>query len=44
MGHNEKTEPKNNIEDSEDSQLKGPTNILNKTIEENITNIKKRCP
>jgi hypothetical protein len=31
------------IEESEDLQLKGPANILNKIIEENVPNIKK-CP
>jgi hypothetical protein len=29
------------IEDSEDSQLKGPVNIFNKIIEENFPNLKK---
>jgi hypothetical protein len=29
------------IEDSEDSQLKGPVNIFNKVIEENFPNLKK---
>jgi uncharacterized coiled-coil protein SlyX len=29
------------IEESEDSQLKGPVNIFNKIIEENFTNLKK---
>jgi len=29
------------IEGSEDSQLKGPVNIFNKTIEENFPNLKK---
>jgi hypothetical protein len=29
------------IEESEDSQLKGPVNILNKIIEGNIPNLKK---
>jgi hypothetical protein len=34
------------IEESEDSQLKGPINIFNKIIEENFPNLKKnkRCP
>jgi hypothetical protein len=31
------------IEDSEDSQLKGPVNIFNKIIEENFPNLKKKC-
>jgi hypothetical protein len=31
------------IEESEDSQLKVPVNILNKIIEENFPNL-KRCP
>ena len=29
------------IEESKDSQLKGPVNIFNKIIEENIPNLKK---
>jgi hypothetical protein len=29
------------IEDSEDSQLKGPVNIFNKIIDENFPNLKK---
>ena len=29
------------IEESEDSQLKGPINIFNKIIEENFPNLKK---
>ena len=29
------------IEESEDSQLKGPANIFNKIIEENFSNLKK---
>jgi hypothetical protein len=32
------------IEESEDSQLKGPINIFNKTIEENVPNLKKEMP
>jgi hypothetical protein len=41
-GHNKKTKPKDNgIEESEDSQLKGPVDILNKIIEENFSNLKK---
>ena len=32
------------IEESEDSKLKGPVNIVNKIIEENFTNIKKEMP
>jgi hypothetical protein len=32
------------IEDSEDSQLKGPVNIFNKIIEENFPNPKKEMP
>jgi len=32
------------IEESEDSQLKGPKNIFNKIIEENFPNLKKECP
>jgi hypothetical protein len=29
------------IEESEDTQLKGPVNIFNKYIEENLSNLKK---
>jgi hypothetical protein len=32
------------IEESEDSQLKGPANICNKFIEENFPNLKKEIP
>ena len=32
------------IEDGEDSKLKGPENIFNKTIEENFHNLKKEMP
>jgi hypothetical protein len=32
------------IEESEDSQLKGPENIFNRIIEENIPNLKKEMP
>jgi len=32
------------IEESENSQLKGPINIFNKIIEENFPNIKKEMP
>jgi hypothetical protein len=32
------------IEESEDSQLKGPVNIFNKIIEENFPNLKKEVP
>jgi hypothetical protein len=32
------------IEESEDSQLKGPVNIFNKIIEENSPNVKKEMP
>jgi hypothetical protein len=32
------------IEESEDSQLKGPANIFNKIIEENFSNLKKEMP
>jgi hypothetical protein len=32
------------IEESEDSQLKGPVNIFNKIKEEIFPNLKKRCP
>ena len=31
--HNEKTKPKDNIEESKDSQLKEPVNIFNKIME-----------
>ena len=41
-GHNKKVKPKDNsIEESEDSQLKGPVNIFNKIIEEIFPNLKK---
>jgi hypothetical protein len=32
------------IEESEDSQLKGPVNIFNKIIEENFPNLNKEMP
>jgi hypothetical protein len=32
------------IEESEDSQLKGPVNIFNTIIEENFPNLKKEMP
>jgi hypothetical protein len=32
------------VEDSENSQLKGPVNIFNKIIEENFPNLKKEMP
>jgi hypothetical protein len=32
------------IEESKDSQLKGSVNIVNKTIEENLPNLKKEMP
>jgi hypothetical protein len=32
------------IEESQDSQLKGPVNIFNKIIEENFPNLKKEMP
>jgi hypothetical protein len=32
------------IEESEDSQLKGPVNIFNKIIEENFPNLKNEMP
>jgi len=32
------------IEESEDSQLKGPGNIFNKIIEENFPNLRKNMP
>ena len=32
------------IEESEDSQLKGPVNISNKIIEENFPNLKEEMP
>jgi hypothetical protein len=31
------------IEENRESQIKGPVNILNKIIEENFSNLKKRC-
>ena len=43
-GQNEKTKPKDiDLEESEDFQLKGPGNIFNKIIEENVPKL-KRCP
>jgi hypothetical protein len=35
---------KTGIEESKDSQIKGPVNIVNKFIEENFPNIKKEMP
>jgi hypothetical protein len=32
------------LEESEDSQIKGPANIFNKIIEENFPNLKKEMP
>jgi hypothetical protein len=32
------------MEESEDSQFKGPVNIFNKIIEENFLNLKKEIP
>jgi hypothetical protein len=32
------------IEESEDSQFKGPVNIFNKVIEETLSNLKKEMP
>jgi hypothetical protein len=32
------------IEESEDSQFKGPVNTFNKTIEDNFSNLKKEIP
>jgi len=32
------------IEESEDSQIKGPVNIFNKILEENFPNLKKEMP
>jgi hypothetical protein len=32
------------IQDSEDSQLKGPVNIFNKITEKNFPNLKKEMP
>uniref|UniRef100_A0ABK0LEB8 Nucleic acid binding protein n=1 Tax=Rattus norvegicus TaxID=10116 RepID=A0ABK0LEB8_RAT len=32
------------VEESEDSQIKGPVNIFNRIIEENFPNLKKRIP
>ena len=44
-GYNEKTNlRKIGMEESEDSQLKGPINIFNKIIEENFPNLKKEMP
>ena len=43
-GHNEKTKPTLiiGVDENEDFQLKGPTNIFNKIIEETFPNL-KRC-
>ena len=42
QGHNEKTKPKIiHIEESEDSQLKGPVNVFNKIVHEIFPNLKK---
>jgi hypothetical protein len=44
-GHNEKTNLRIiGIEENKDSQLKGPVNIFNKIIEENLPNLKKEIP
>ena len=45
-GHNERTKSKDNRyrRESKESQLKGPVNIFNKTIEENLPNLKKEMP
>jgi uncharacterized coiled-coil protein SlyX len=32
------------IHETEDFQIKGPVNIFNKIIEENLPNLKRRCP
>jgi hypothetical protein len=32
------------VDENEDFQLKGPANIFNKIIEENVPNLRKRCP
>jgi hypothetical protein len=41
-GYNEKTKLRIiGIEESEDSQLKGPVDLFNKIIEENFPNLKK---
>ena len=32
------------IEEREDSQLKGPVNIFNKIVEENFPNLRKEMP
>jgi hypothetical protein len=32
------------IEESKDSQIKGPANIFNKILEENFPNLKKEMP
>ena len=41
-GHNDKNKPRiTGIEESEDSQVKGPVNIFHKIIEENFPNLKK---
>ena len=40
--HNEKTKPIG-VDENEDFQLKGPTIIFNKIIEENFLTLRKRC-
>jgi hypothetical protein len=41
-GHNEKTKPTDNrSNEDEDFQLKGPANIFNNIIEENVPNLQK---
>jgi hypothetical protein len=32
------------VDENEDFQLKGPANIFNKTVEENLPNLKKEMP
>jgi len=42
---NEKIKPRIiGLEESEESQLKGPVNLFNKIVEENFPNLKKEMP
>jgi hypothetical protein len=43
-GHNEKTKPKDNRYRREDTQLRGPVNIINKIIDGNFPKLKKEMP
>jgi hypothetical protein len=44
-GHNEKTKPTIiGVDENEDFKIKGPANIFNKIIEENVPTLKKEMP